>query len=132
MKFFLTIFFVLAGVLFRIDAADIRVLLIDGRNNHNWETTTDAIRATLESTGLFDVTVSTAPAAKTSPGLRAPRTSDPLQKDKYSKAAKIHQALNLPLRTKEMEAWQKWLPDFDAYDCVVLNYNGNTWPEPMQ
>lgn len=132
MKFFPSILFVLTGVLFRIDAADIRVLLIDGRNNHNWETTTDAIRATLESAGLFDVTVSTAPAAKTSPGLRAPRTSDPVQKDKYSKAAKIHQALNLPLRTKEMEAWQKWLPDFDAYDCVVLNYNGNTWPEPMQ
>ena len=45
----------------------IRVLIIDGVNNHDWESTTAANRATLEATGRFVVDVST------SPPKRAPR-----------------------------------------------------------
>ena len=132
MRHLLPAILLFAGAILPTNAADIRVLLIDGRNNHNWETTTDALRANLESTGMFDVTVSTAPASKSSPGLRAPRTEDSPAKEKFSKAAKIHQLLNLPVKKAEGEAWHNWLPDFKKYDCVVLNYNGNTWPEPMQ
>lgn len=44
-------------------AAPIKVLLVDGQNNHNWKETTPLIRQTLEATGLFDVTVATTPAA---------------------------------------------------------------------
>ncbi len=44
-------------------AADkIKVLLIDGQNNHAWKETTPLIKAILENTGLFTVTVSTTPA----------------------------------------------------------------------
>ena len=132
MKPFLPSILFLAGAFLNMNAADIRVLLIDGRNNHNWETTTDALLATLESTGIFEVTVSSAPESTSSPNLRAPRTDDPKAKEKYGKAAQIHRLLNLQARNAEGEAWKKWLPDFAAYDCVVLNYNGNTWPEPMQ
>lgn len=39
----------------------IRVLIIDGVNNHDWEGTTASTRATLESTGRFVVDVSTSP-----------------------------------------------------------------------
>lgn len=39
----------------------IRVLIIDGVNNHDWERTTAATRATLEQTGRFLVEVSTSP-----------------------------------------------------------------------
>jgi beta-glucosidase len=45
-----------------------RVLIVDGFSNHDWQLTTALIRGILEPTGLFDVSVSTAPPAKDSPG----------------------------------------------------------------
>lgn len=48
-------------------ADPIRVLVIDGVNNHDWQRTTAATRATLEQVGRFAVDVST------SPGKQAPR-----------------------------------------------------------
>ncbi|MBW8865642.1 MAG: ThuA domain-containing protein [Verrucomicrobia bacterium] len=44
-------------------AADskIRVLIVDGFSNHDWQQTTAYIRSILAPSGLFDVTVSTAP-----------------------------------------------------------------------
>jgi hypothetical protein len=44
----------------------IKVLIIDGVNNHDWESTTVANRATLERTGRFDVDVSTSPRKRAS------------------------------------------------------------------
>ncbi len=44
----------------------IRVLIIDGVNNHDWERTTEATRATLEQTGRFVVQVSTSPRQRAS------------------------------------------------------------------
>lgn len=47
-------------------AADklIQVLIIDGQNNHKWQTTTPVLQEALESSGVFKVTVSTSPPAK--------------------------------------------------------------------
>jgi type 1 glutamine amidotransferase len=42
-------------------AAPNKVLLIDGRNNHDWKATTPILKRLLEETGLFEVTVLTAP-----------------------------------------------------------------------
>jgi type 1 glutamine amidotransferase len=42
-------------------AAAIRALIIDGQNNHSWQTTTPALRKILEDTGLFQVDVITTP-----------------------------------------------------------------------
>jgi len=42
----------------------VRVLIIDGQNNHDWEGTTKALRAILETTGRFKVSVSTTPSRK--------------------------------------------------------------------
>jgi uncharacterized protein len=39
-------------------AEKIRVILIDGQNNHNWRATTPLLKAELESTGRFSVDVS--------------------------------------------------------------------------
>ena len=59
MKF---IVLVLLGGLIGIHAAEpVRALIIDGRNNHDWRSTTDHLRATLEAAGRFEVTASTAP-----------------------------------------------------------------------
>ncbi|MGK0220688.1 MAG: type 1 glutamine amidotransferase [Planctomycetota bacterium] len=40
----------------------VRVLIIDGQNNHNWKLTTEATKATLLASGRFEVTVATSPA----------------------------------------------------------------------
>jgi len=46
-------------------AADqIKVLIIDGINNHDWRNTTKATKATLEQTGRFTVDVSTTPSRR--------------------------------------------------------------------
>ncbi len=46
----------------------IRVLIVDGFSNHDWQLTTALIRGILEPTGQFAVAVSTAPATKDAPG----------------------------------------------------------------
>ena len=43
------------------DSKPIRVLLLDGQNNHNWKTTSPILRQALEASGHFSVDVSTAP-----------------------------------------------------------------------
>ena len=44
-------------------AADkLKVLIVDGQNNHNWQTTTPVLVNALESSGAFTTEVSTAPA----------------------------------------------------------------------
>lgn len=48
--------------------APIRVLIVDGFSNHDWQLTTRYIRAILEPTRLFAVDVSTAPPAAAAPG----------------------------------------------------------------
>ncbi|NNE90250.1 MAG: ThuA domain-containing protein, partial [Verrucomicrobiales bacterium] len=35
-------------------AEPLKALIVDGRNNHDWQTTTDALRAILQSTGRFE------------------------------------------------------------------------------
>src|SRR5687768_3837037 len=46
----------------------IRVLIVDGFSNHDWQLTTHSIRAILEPTGLFSVAVTTTPPNATAPG----------------------------------------------------------------
>ena len=46
------------------ESSKIKLLIIDGMNNHNWQDTTARIKAILKPSGLFDITVSTTPARK--------------------------------------------------------------------
>jgi len=46
----------------------IRVLILDGYSNHDWQLTTALVRGILEPSGLFTITVSTAPPTKDAPG----------------------------------------------------------------
>ncbi len=116
------------------DAADepANVLIIDGRNNHDWRITTDALRATLAQTGRFKVTVSTAPASRLFRGLREPRDADETQLKQYQQAKARFDALRKADEPRFRKAWQAWSPDFTAHDVVVLNYNGESWPKAMQ
>jgi type 1 glutamine amidotransferase len=63
--------FLLAGFLscltagpMALGADKLRVLIIDGQNNHNWRAMTPPIKASLEQTGRFTVDVATTPDAK--------------------------------------------------------------------
>lgn len=49
------------------DPAPVRVLIVDGVNNHDWQSTTAALRGTLETTGRFRVEVATSPSRDASP-----------------------------------------------------------------
>ena len=46
----------------------IRVLLLDGQNNHNWVETSESLRGALERAGLFQVVTSTSPPKEAAPG----------------------------------------------------------------
>jgi type 1 glutamine amidotransferase len=46
----------------------IRVLIVDGFSNHDWQLTTDLVRRIVTPTGLFEVSVSTSPPTLDSPG----------------------------------------------------------------
>src|SRR2546430_5883408 len=46
----------------------IRVLILDGFSNHDWQQTTALLRGILEASGLFTVSVATAPSTTASPG----------------------------------------------------------------
>lgn len=52
--------FALAGTP-NLSADPIKVLIVDGQNNHNWKDTTPFLKAQLEKTGKFTVDVSTTP-----------------------------------------------------------------------
>ena len=39
---------------------------------------------------------------------------------------------NAPSKKADDDAWQLWNPRFADYDVVVLNYNGQHWPEPIK
>lgn len=104
------------------------ILIIDGRNNHDWRTTTDALRATLESTGLFAVEVSTAPEDLAPPMPPKPKVEDAA----YLAAKQQRDEVVKNLRPAMDAAWAKWSVDFTKYTAVVLNYNGPSWPEPMR
>lgn len=81
-------------------AADkIRVLLVDGQNNHNWRATSPIIKKSLESTGKFTVDV----------------TSNLSEKEK-DKPGSITPTLPFPV-------------SLENYDVVVSNYNGASWPK---
>lgn len=64
MKKLLLTFALLAVTLITATAAPIKVLIVDGQNNHDWKGTTPWLKKQLEDTGKFTVAVATTPPAK--------------------------------------------------------------------
>jgi hypothetical protein len=107
-------------------AEKIRVLIIDGQNNHLWRVTTPLLRRLLEDSGRFVVEVSTTPA---NPGERTPDDdATPEQRAKWQDAVRRH-ALALDERRV---AWAAWRPHVIGYAVVLSNYNGELWPEEVR
>jgi type 1 glutamine amidotransferase len=114
----------------RAESPKIKVLIIDGQNNHKWAETTPYLKAILEQAGVFQVDVSTTPPGKPkAPPL--PKNATPEQKAAHAEALKKFQTPN-PAAAAELSAlWAKWRPRFADYDVIVSNYNGEDWPEEV-
>ncbi len=110
----------------------VKVLLIDGQNNHAWQETTPLLVAILKDSGRFEVTVSTAPgSAPKAP--RAPQNkSDEAAQAKFAAELKDWEAMVAAHKQQSAAAWDAWKPDFAAHDVVVSNYNGELWPEAVR
>ncbi len=59
-----------------VSGAQLKALIIDGRNNHDWRSTTPHLKKVLEETGLFQVDVATAPAKDGDMNSFRPKFSD--------------------------------------------------------
>jgi uncharacterized protein len=77
----------------------IRVVLIDGQNNHQWPLTTPIMKKALEDSGKFTVDISTTPKRNQEKLIPADWKSGPFP------------------------------PDLSKYDVVLSNYNGAAWPK---
>lgn len=109
----------------------IKVLLIDGQNNHAWQETTPVLADIYQKSGRFEVTVSTTPPSPP----KAPKP--PQEKTDESNRAfadelKKWEAAVAKHKSEIADEWKGWAPDFDAYDVVVSNYNGELWPEAVR
>ncbi len=106
----------------------LKVLLIDGQNNHSWQQTTPILKWSLEDSGRFVVTVSSAPG----PGARqpAPPKADATAEQKAAYEADVAKAKAdaANYKTDKETQWAAWKPQFKDYDVVVSNYNGDLWP----
>jgi|GEM_PF-763034 len=94
-------------------AKELKLLIIDGQNNHNWRVTTPILKDFLEASGRFSVDVATSP-----PQLRFAKGTP---KDVRDRARAVQQKL-----------WEKFRPKVANYDVVLSNYNGELWPGPVQ
>ncbi len=112
-------------------AAKIKVLIVDGQNNHQWATTTPMLKRILEDTGRFTVDVSTSPAAKPA-APRLPKDATPAQKAAHAESLKKYPAVEAAHKAAASGLWAKWRPNFSAYAVVVSNYNGESWPAEVQ
>jgi type 1 glutamine amidotransferase len=105
------------------DEPKIKVLIVDGQNNHNWRATTPVMKKWLESCGRFTVEVATAPTAPGMPQKPKPDAGDEA-KQKYE-AALARYKDERELYQTQMAAFR---PPFGQFDVVVSNYNGESWP----
>ncbi len=105
-----------------IAAEKIRVLIIDGQNNHNWAAMTPPMKATLEKTGRFTVDVATTP----------PQPKAPVKpKDEKDEAAQAKYKREMDKFNESKAAYPtlmaKFRPDLTKYEVVLSNYNGDPW-----
>ncbi len=123
---------VVAGVLpFGSSRADepqrdkIRVLIVDGQNNHAWQQTTPHMKKWLGACGRFTVDVATSPPAlNVRPPAKPKPDADAPTRSRYQESLAAFQAA----RAKHAKQMAGFSPDFAKYQVVLSNYNGEPWP----
>ena len=113
----------------------IKVLILDGRNNHDWAITSKALHQTLKQSGRFEVTFATAPATFNQqnprprrPGKKAPKEAHKEFESTLKQWQADEQAYNKNLQVQ----WSAWRPKFSDFDVVLNNYNGQHWSDAMR
>jgi type 1 glutamine amidotransferase len=104
------------------DKEPIKVLVIDGQNNHNWKQTTPVIKKILESTGRFTVDVATSPARPSAP----PKAKNPSPEQEKQDKEKLAE-----LQKTYKDEMARFHPDLSKYQVVVSNYNGDAWGKKL-
>ena len=107
-------------------AEPIRVLIVDGQNNHKWADTTPLLKTILERAGIFTVAVTTTPPAGPKPPT-LPKNATAEQKAAHAAAMKAYAAARAAHAAKSAALWDHWRPHFSDYDVIVSNYNGEDW-----
>jgi uncharacterized protein len=108
-------------------AEKIRVILIDGQNNHNWRATTPLMKKELESCGRFTVDVATTPEKP-----QPPRKPKQFQSQDEEKKYKQDLAAFKIKDDEYRKAMALFRPDLSRYDVVLSNYNGDPWSKEFQ
>lgn len=111
---------------------DVRVLIVDGRNNHAWQGTTNSIRQTLLQTGIGRVDVSTAPLRYPAPFPSKPPKASDDEFATWEAEVAVWRAAEKKYDKGQETAWNQWRPDFKQYDVVVDNYNGPDWQQNVK
>jgi hypothetical protein len=112
----------------------IKVLIVDGQNNHDWRATTPHMKNWLEACGRFTVDVGTAPAKPRRPSQPAkPKPdADNDAKTKYEQAMQKYEAEEAKYKEEDEPEYHRQIadfkPDFAKYDVILSNYNGDPWP----
>lgn len=122
------IFLVTASL--QAESARLKVLIVDGQNNHAWATTTPVLRRILEETGLFAVDVTTTPTRPIAP--RLPHQATPAQQAEHAAQLKQFAAAEAEYLAEAPARWAQWRPEFNRYAVVVSNYNGEDWPPEVR
>ena len=91
----------------------IKVLIVDGQNNHNWQQTTPLLREMLEKSGRFTVDVATTPPARPRGRGRGIGGGENAAGAAVADMSTFH-------------------PKFSDYQVVVSNYNGERWPSDTE
>ena len=113
----------------------IRVLIVDGQNNHSWQQTTPIMKKALEDCGRFTVDVATTPLEPKGPP--APKKSKGTTPDDLAKYKEQLEAYKLavekfkPIHKAYRDEMEKVQPDLSKYDVVLSNYNGDKWSQKL-
>ncbi|MBA4188735.1 MAG: hypothetical protein C0467_12115 [Planctomycetaceae bacterium] len=111
-----------SSVVSAADPAPIKVLIIDGQNNHNWKDTTPVLKKILEETKRFTVEVATSPGKIALPP--KPKDAKPDDEKKYKETV-------AELEKAHKAAFEKFRPELAKFDVVVSNYNGEPWGKEL-
>lgn len=101
--------------------AKIKVLIIDGQNNHNWQQTTPVMKKILEDSGRFSVDVATSP----------PRVNIAKPKEPMPEQEKAYKEQVAKSQVDYKAAMERFRPKLADYQVVVSNYNGDSWGEAL-
>lgn len=109
----------------------LKLLLVDGQNNHAWQETSPVLKSIFEDSGRFEVTVSTAPGSPPR-APRKPKNGDDAAMEKFNTELKAWMMKAEKIKAESKGKWDAWRPNFSDFDVVVSNYNGEPWPEEVQ